>query len=664
MTHESGDFIPDSPEQVDRGVIPYDSLWADLDGETVPSDDIATATPPEGIPADQLEVAHGQIEPEDRPNPDEAPGDLTPVSPAAAPPVVGVQPALQKEDASREVQIRTEPGEANQRTPAEDGEAEPAAGTPVAIPPAPAAVGALAAGATTAKYDTPVIKNVAEGGPADDDTEPDQAARDTVTPARHVEPVVSPASDEAAPDDGDASSEAGNDGNSIPPRQGGGSLPGDDEGESSEGLDREQEPAIEPNREALEAAFYETTGVELSMRDLLQQFGDRAEQGQHERALLRSDRAGFQVYVRDSVRPLGPYMPGGLIIGQGEVFGVERMVRCLEIADIDMLRTMAAIDEPTFEVFMEFLDEVLPEGPWETVAFENISTPMISQWCEAHGWQKHPIQGENRRDEERDFYFKRVYGITPEENSWEYPVFADPDVLSATVESSYLSGSPAFSNVAAHYEELGAAEYDAVIRERGWQGNVVLEEALRKLDTVPSRVVDLGAGSGSTTRAIIRAIDPTHITPVDLSANMLRGLQEYEGREGLEAVRMNAIDFLEQPGERDVDLYTLVAMLPYVKDIDVIFRGMARRLRPNGHVMFTYDPHLPDSKLQALREEIYEENPAPVTVYRRTPPEIAGSLGRSGLTVVSDVPFRAQTGPQGDPRLEARFVIAQPRRLM
>lgn len=128
--------------------------------------------------------------------------------------------------------------------------------------------------------------------------------------------------------------------------------------------------------------------------------------------------------------------------------------------------------------------------------------------------------------------------------------------------------------------EWDAAAYDALpLPHEGW--------GRRLLDDLPlggaEHVVDVGAGTGRDTEALLRRLPHGHVTAVDGSAAMVERLRERLAGVGPERLTVLQADLreplvLEQP----VDAVFSVATLHWLPDHAAVFASLAAVLRPRG----------------------------------------------------------------------------------
>src|SRR5437773_1348964 len=116
-----------------------------------------------------------------------------------------------------------------------------------------------------------------------------------------------------------------------------------------------------------------------------------------------------------------------------------------------------------------------------------------------------------------------------------------------------------------------------------------LEPAVRG---VQGTWADLGAGSGTFTRALVEILGPSsRVYAVDRDASAVRELQEWSARETANVVAVHAdITQLFVLPEKQLDGILLANVLHFVRDADQVLARVAQMLRRGGRlVIVEYD---------------------------------------------------------------------------
>ncbi len=108
------------------------------------------------------------------------------------------------------------------------------------------------------------------------------------------------------------------------------------------------------------------------------------------------------------------------------------------------------------------------------------------------------------------------------------------------------------------------------------------ELALEGVAGSPSRVLDLGTGTGAAAFAVARRFPEAQVTGADLSNEMLAEARRKTAPELAERVRFEQADAARLPfGDGAFELVTLANMIPF-------FDELARVLAPGGSALFSF----------------------------------------------------------------------------
>jgi len=128
------------------------------------------------------------------------------------------------------------------------------------------------------------------------------------------------------------------------------------------------------------------------------------------------------------------------------------------------------------------------------------------------------------------------------------------------------------------FDSLASAWDDRI----GPEGLIPLGAALDRLENPPSRVLDLGTGTGKAARVVARRFPEAEVVGVDLSPAMIGQAQELlpgdlRGRVRFEVADASVLGFEDGA----FDLVTLLNMIPF-------FEELARIVTPGGRLVFAF----------------------------------------------------------------------------
>lgn len=172
--------------------------------------------------------------------------------------------------------------------------------------------------------------------------------------------------------------------------------------------------------------------------------------------------------------------------------------------------------------------------------------------------------------------------------------------------------------IAAAYAAMSAAEFDAINGRQDWANWRTIPRALSgHVPDRPLRVLDLGCGTGTSTRVLAFYCPAgSHITGYEFAEPLvaIARQREYRRRDGQPAhvdfVCQSVTDTLRQADdapvpERSVDLVNASGIVGHHLDAasaGTLIRELCRVLRPEGVAMLDAGPTLPAPDLQAIME--------------------------------------------------------------
>ena len=201
---------------------------------------------------------------------------------------------------------------------------------------------------------------------------------------------------------------------------------------------------------------------------------------------------------------------------------------------------------------------------------------------------------------------------------------------------------------AGFYDSL-AADYDDATASDGWRVNDDAARLLRPLALSPTRVLDLGAGTGQTSTMLRELYGPVDLTLVDPSARML----EVAGEKALgDLVVDDADGFLRRTTER-WDLVVALGFLELMPDVSDLLRLAASRLTPDGHLLVSHEPLL-DTGVQA---SFVSRTRGGLEVHRRSSAELERTAAAYGLVRAAAVEIPAFERTDGDGHAVQEIVV-------
>jgi malonyl-CoA O-methyltransferase len=139
----------------------------------------------------------------------------------------------------------------------------------------------------------------------------------------------------------------------------------------------------------------------------------------------------------------------------------------------------------------------------------------------------------------------------------------------------------AFSRAAPHYDEVAQLQRE------------IAQRMLDRLEYIlhqPARVLDVGAGTGDATYALMRRYPEAEVLALDFALPMLQQTREREPDLAMPACLCGDAELLPL-ADNSVDMIFSNAALQWCNDLQGTFREFLRILRPNGMLLFsTFGP--------------------------------------------------------------------------
>lgn len=149
-----------------------------------------------------------------------------------------------------------------------------------------------------------------------------------------------------------------------------------------------------------------------------------------------------------------------------------------------------------------------------------------------------------------------------------------------------------------------AARYDATAVLQQEVGKRMLER-FDLLQIQPKHIIDLGCGTGISTRALAKRFSKADVLGVDLADNMLRLARR--NAPWLSKQRYLVADAIALPlSSHSVDLIFSNLMLPWVSDLEKLVTEVRRVLKPGG--LFLFSSYGPDTLLELRKSFMAVDN--------------------------------------------------------
>lgn len=154
-------------------------------------------------------------------------------------------------------------------------------------------------------------------------------------------------------------------------------------------------------------------------------------------------------------------------------------------------------------------------------------------------------------------------------------------------------------DVAAYFDRA-APFYDRVTLEPApWPPNLVLAALLAGHLRPGMRALDIGAGTGQTTAALVPPLEAHDITGVDISAGMLAAYAERFSAAG--TFRGTLAEYLASDHATAPDIIVSVGAFEFVADLRTVLQDCGRLLLPSGLLAISCETGVPNPAADPLR---------------------------------------------------------------
>ena len=151
--------------------------------------------------------------------------------------------------------------------------------------------------------------------------------------------------------------------------------------------------------------------------------------------------------------------------------------------------------------------------------------------------------------------------------------------------------------LAVSYFDAQAAGYNEYLRSQNYNGHMVLQQHVKpliKADRMDYTFVDLGCGTGWSGYQCREMA--AKMIGVDISRQMLQQALKLKKDNGDaafydELIHNDLRHFLISSEKPRGDVIFAMDVMQFVGDLEVVFEGAAKALKPGGHFLFTFEPN-------------------------------------------------------------------------
>ncbi len=159
-----------------------------------------------------------------------------------------------------------------------------------------------------------------------------------------------------------------------------------------------------------------------------------------------------------------------------------------------------------------------------------------------------------------------------------------------------------------------------------------------------TRILDVGAGTGAGTFALLRRFPAATVTAVDVDPDMLHRLAAKARESGRDVRTVQADLDADWPAAEPVDLVWASASMHHMADPERVLRDIAATLRPGGTLTLveidTFPRFLPEGAAGGLEERLQESaDAARAAAMPYMGADWGAVLGRTGFTVLDEREF-------------------------
>jgi len=177
-------------------------------------------------------------------------------------------------------------------------------------------------------------------------------------------------------------------------------------------------------------------------------------------------------------------------------------------------------------------------------------------------------------------------------------------------------------------------EYDREAEASGWFGPEIVFGLAYSYVEPGQRLLDIGIGTGLSSILFKKA--GLEITGIDLAPEML---EVCRGKGFTRLIRhdLRATPYPLETG--GMDHAVCMGVMNFFGDLDPIFRETGRVVRPGGLFGFVVGERSEREEAEMIVGGEHTHSEEPITMYRHSPSQLAGWIGRSGFSIMRDVKF-------------------------
>lgn len=197
--------------------------------------------------------------------------------------------------------------------------------------------------------------------------------------------------------------------------------------------------------------------------------------------------------------------------------------------------------------------------------------------------------------------------------------------------------------------------YDEAAGKIDWRGPSLVFGLLSPSVRPGQTVLDIGIGTGLGSEPLFRA--GMRVTGMDLSGDMIRVCQNKGIAENLVCHDLTVTPY--PFGDASFDCVISTGVFQFFSDLDLVFGEVARLLADKGLFAFVVGDRTEEEPAECIAGPEQTGTGESVTMYRVTPPQVAGWLEKNGLCIVDSIGFTIWMDELRTKELPARACLAE-----